>query len=49
MIIYNLLIPITPEFANDHRFYVPDYSYDGLTFKNGVWTFSEDVTFDRED
>jgi len=49
MIIYNFLIPIDPNFARDHRFYVPDSSYDGLVYKNGVWTLQENVTFDRED
>jgi hypothetical protein len=48
MIIYEILIPMSEEFADDHRFYVPDNSYDGLTFKNEVWTLSEDVTFEEE-
>ena len=48
-IVYNPLEPVNPNFEGDYRFYVPDYSYDGLTFKNGKWTFVEDVTFNRKD
>jgi len=48
-IVYNFLIPINPNFEGDYRFYVADSSYDGLTFKNGKWTFVEYVVFERED
>ncbi|MDR0753898.1 MAG: hypothetical protein LBF04_00720 [Prevotellaceae bacterium] len=48
MIIYSFLVPVNPYFEGDYRFYVADISYDGLIYRNGKWTFVENVTLEKK-
>ena len=43
MIVFDHLSPARPEYENQFQFYGPDSSYDGLEFKNCVWTLQEDL------
>ncbi|MDR1983389.1 MAG: hypothetical protein LBQ28_00980 [Prevotellaceae bacterium] len=49
MIIHDFLAPVNPVFEGDYRFYVADFSYDGLIYKNGKWTLLENISVERED
>lgn len=37
MIVFDHLVPVSPEHINDRRYYVPDYSYDAYEYLNGLW------------
>lgn len=37
LIVFDHLVPFSPEFINDRRYYGPDYSYDGYEYNNGLW------------
>jgi len=37
MIVFDHLVPVSPEYINDRRYYVPDYSYDAYEYLNGLW------------
>lgn len=37
MIVFDHLVPVSPEHVNDRRYYVPDYSYDAYEYLNGLW------------
>jgi hypothetical protein len=43
MIIYDHLSPSKPSFEGHFMYYGPDFSYDGLEFKDGVWKEVRDV------
>lgn len=43
MIVYDHLAPLHPIYTGNYQFYGPDGSYDGLTFKEGIWVQTEDV------
>jgi hypothetical protein len=43
MIIYSILVPMSPEFEDDYRFYIPDIFCDGLKYKDGKWIRIENV------
>jgi hypothetical protein len=42
-IIYDHLSPETPSLEGFYEYYVPDFSYDQLVYKNNKWTIEEDV------
>lgn len=43
MIIFDHLSPPDPSLSGQYRFYGPDFSYDGLKFREGKWYFTENV------
>jgi hypothetical protein len=43
MIIYDHLSPSKPSYKDHYMFYGPDFSYDGLEFRNGTWNEIRDV------
>ncbi len=43
MIVFDHLSPSAQNYESNYEFYGPDFSFDGLTFKNGRWLFVEDV------
>jgi hypothetical protein len=43
MIVMDHLAPEDSRFEGQYQFYGPDFSYDGLIFKKGKWTFHRDV------
>ena len=43
MIIFDHLSPPDPSLTGQYRFYGPDFSYDGLMFREGKWYLTEDV------
>ncbi len=43
MIVMDHLSPRNPEYKDDKRFYVPDFSYDGLKLVDGKWTLVPDI------
>lgn len=42
-IVFDHLVPFSPELKDNRQYYGPDYSYDGYFFKNGLWTFTLNV------
>ena len=42
-IIYDHLVPMEGAEKGLYEFYIPNLSYDGLTFKNGKWRMVEDI------
>ncbi|MCE3295020.1 MAG: hypothetical protein K0R65_734 [Crocinitomicaceae bacterium] len=42
-IVYDHLSPETPNLVGFYEYYVPDFSYDELYFKNNKWVVQEDV------
>ena len=42
-IIFDHLVPFSPDKVKDHSFYGPDYSYDKYAFRNGNWIFIRNV------
>jgi hypothetical protein len=43
IIAFDHLVPVSPEFENDRRYYVPDFSYDAWIFENGFWKLEPDI------
>jgi hypothetical protein len=43
MIVYDHLAPSNPNLKGQYQYYGPDFSYDGLYFKNGKWTEKIDI------
>jgi hypothetical protein len=43
MIIYDHLSPSKPSYKDHYMFYGPDFSYDGLEFRDGTWNEIRDV------
>jgi len=43
MIIYDHLSPSKPSYKDHFMYYGPDFSYDGLEFKDGIWNEIRDV------
>jgi hypothetical protein len=37
LIVFDHLVPVSPEYLNNREFYGPDYSYDAYRFEKGVW------------
>lgn len=42
-IVFDHLVPFSPEMINNRQFYGPDYSYDALLYRNGKWEISINV------
>ena len=42
-VVFDHLVPFSPELSGDRRFYGPDYSYDAYTFENNRWKFVRNV------
>jgi hypothetical protein len=38
-VVFDHLVPIAPETKDSHQFFGPDYSYDSIVFKDGLWRF----------
>ncbi|MCK4661223.1 MAG: hypothetical protein KAT68_00045 [Bacteroidales bacterium] len=43
MIVFDHLSPSKPIYKEQYEYYGPDFSYDGLFFKNGKWNFVSDI------
>lgn len=43
MIVYDHLAPSSPKFEGQYQYYGPDFSYDGLYFKNGKWIEEKNI------
>ncbi len=43
MIIFDHLSPPDPSYAGQYQFYGPDFSYDALEYREGLWYLREDV------
>lgn len=43
LIIFDHLVPRTPELKGQYQFYAPDLSYDALRFKKGKWKLKENI------
>jgi hypothetical protein len=42
-IVFDHLVPFSPEFEGDRRYYGPDYSYDAYNYHNGKWELTLNV------
>lgn len=43
MVVMDHLSPKSPEYQGNSRYYVPDFSYDGLKLEKGKWTLAPDI------
>lgn len=43
MVVFNHLIPVNPSFKGNHRYYVPDLTFDGFKLDKGMWVYQENV------
>jgi hypothetical protein len=48
MIIFDHLAPPSSTYTGNYAYYGPDFSYDGLQFKNGRWEYVEKLDVRRE-
>ncbi len=46
-IIFDHLSPSEPRYVNQFEYYGPDFSYDALVLKNGLWTLLEEVSLEN--
>lgn len=42
-IVFDHLVPISPQYRNNHQYYAPDYSYDAYILENGLWRFISNI------
>ncbi len=42
-IVFDHLVPFSPEMENDRQYYGPDYSYDSYDYEKGTWKFKLNV------
>ena len=42
-IVFDHLVPFSPELKNDRQYYGPDYSFDAYNFENGSWRLTLNV------
>ncbi|MCB0516397.1 MAG: hypothetical protein R2798_02925 [Chitinophagales bacterium] len=45
-IVYDFLAPEDEKAKGNHEFYIPDGTYEGLKFKDGVWKYQDKVFFE---
>ena len=43
MIVFDHLSPMRGDFAGNYQFYGPDFTFDGLQFKNGKWEYIPNI------
>lgn len=48
MIVYDHLSPSESKYEGNPAFYGPDYSFDGLRFKNGMWEHFSEVPYQKK-
>lgn len=48
-IVFDHLVPISPELAGKKQFYGPDYSFDAYLFDKGIWKFTLNVEMRNEE
>lgn len=42
-IVFDHLVPETPQLEGLYDYYIPDMTYDGYKWENGIWVYVEDV------
>jgi hypothetical protein len=42
-VVFDHLSPSSPRFEGEYQYYGPDFSYDALELKDGLWWFIEDI------
>jgi hypothetical protein len=42
-IVFDHLVPVSPEYKDNREFYGPDFSYDAYRYEKGVWQFKVNV------
>lgn len=42
-IVFDHLVPFSPELAGNKQYYAPDFSFDSYSFSDGIWKFSSNV------
>jgi hypothetical protein len=42
-IVFDHLVPLTPELTNNHQYYAPHYSNDAYVYENGLWRYKLNV------
>jgi hypothetical protein len=42
-IVFDHLVPFSPEMIDNHQYYGPDYSYDAYYLENGLWRLTINV------
>lgn len=48
-IVFDHLVPISPDLSDKRQYYAPDYSYDAYLYDRGVWRFSLNVDIRNTD
>lgn len=49
LIVWDHLAPKESKYTGVYQFYGPDFTYDGLKFKNKTWTFVENIVVTNEE
>ncbi|MBI3135026.1 MAG: hypothetical protein HYZ14_10180 [Bacteroidetes bacterium] len=42
-IVFDHLVPETPQLEGIYDYYIPDMTYDGYKWENGIWVYVEDI------
>ena len=42
-IVFDHLVPVSPELKDQKEYYGPDYSYDAYNLEKGIWRFKSDI------
>ena len=48
-IVFDHLVPFSPDLAGKMEFYGPDFSYDAFIFEKGIWNFKQDIDVRNEE
>jgi hypothetical protein len=43
LIVFDHLVPVSPEFKGQKEYYGPDFSYDSYNLEKGIWKFKSDI------
>ncbi len=42
-LVFDHLVPMSPKYQNQYEYYAPDFSFDALVLKKGIWQMKEDI------
>ncbi len=42
-LVFDHLVPMSPQYQNQYDYYAPDFSFDALLLKKGIWQMKENV------
>lgn len=48
-IVFDHLVPFSPEYKDNHQFYGPDFSYDSYNLNSGIWSLKINIDVRNKD